>query len=197
MSQFKSKQLLADLQIDIIEITEWAKQLLIATHYLNTIPQPGKWTIAQVIEHLNTYNDYYLPEIAKALQHYPTGSCHANGIFKTGLIGGYLTKMMQPDINGNISSKTKAFKKHIPVAELNAKTVLQGFVAGQEQFLLLIRQAHLYDLNKVRIKMSISNLIKLKLGDVLRVLVIHQQRHFIQIREAQGLIIAKQKLQIC
>lgn len=188
MSQFNSIQLLQTLKRDHQAVT-WATKLLageIAT--LNTAPAPGKWSVAQVLEHLNFYHEYYLPEIEKAFQQSTKIINTPESIFTTGLMGGYLTKMMQPDATGKVSNKTKALKDYIPAPQLNAQQVLSNFLKSQERFSEVLEQARFYNLNKVRIPMSISKLIRLKLGDLLRVLVIHQQRHLIQINEALQLI---------
>jgi hypothetical protein len=196
MSSFNTTTLLRNLQADVCQTLVWASQLLSETYQLNIVPHPGKWTIAQVIEHLNTYNNYYLPQIANAYSQYqPIVGLTPD--FKTGIIGGYLTKMMEPDNTGQVSNKTKAFKKHIPAVQLNAGQVLQNFIKGQEQFLALLKQAQQYNLNQLRIPMSISPLIRLKLGDILRVLVVHQLRHFIQIRQVQHTIAARLPRQAC
>jgi len=188
MSQFNSLQLLHTLKNDLQAVTEAVKKLSAEIDMLNTEPAPGKWSIVQVLEHLNFYHDYYLPEIEEAFQQIPKNINAPTATFNTGLIGGYLTKMMQPDATGKVSNKTKALKNFIPVTQLNAQQVLNDFLQSQERFSKLLEQARFYNLNKVRISMSISKLIRLKLGDLLRVLVIHQQRHLTQINEAKEMI---------
>lgn len=193
MASFNSKQLLDTLQKDLIGITAQAQALQQYIDLFNKVPSPGKWTIAQVLEHLNTYHDHYLPELEKRMADH--GNRAVSPIFNTGILGGYLTQMMQPDADGKVSKKTKALKKHIPVVELNAQDVWRRFMTGQEHFLQLLKKANDHDLNKLRIGTSISGWIRLKLGDTLRVLVVHQQRHFIQIAEALEKV--KQVPQIC
>jgi len=188
MSQFNTLQLLTDLKADLLVITKQARLLYQHIDDLNTVPQRGKWTVAQVLQHLNFYHDYYLPAIEKAYQSYQQVYNDDNSAFETGLIGGYLTRMMQPDTNGRVTNKTKALKSYIPGVKLNAQMVLDNFITSQERFTDLIDKAQYYDLNTVKVTMSISRLIRLKLGDILRVLVVHQQRHFIQIEEALQLI---------
>lgn len=188
MSQFNSLQLLQTLKNDLQALTTATEQLLAEADILNTAPAPGKWSIAQVLEHLNFYHDFYLPEIEQAFKQRPKSINTSQCVFSTGLMGGYLTKMMRPDAAGKVSNKTKALKDYIPAPQLDAEQVLSRFLESQQRFSKLLDQARFYDLNKVRIPMSISKLIRLKLGDLLRVLVIHQQRHLIQINEAKEII---------
>ncbi len=191
MATFNSKQLLDTLQHDLANIIAEAQALHVHMHLFNKVPSSSKWTIAQVLEHLNTYHDHYLPELERRMTKY--GNKSISKTFTTGILGGYLTQMMQPDNNGKVSKKTKALKKHIPPVELNANDVWQRFMTGQEHFIQLLRKADQYDLNQVRISTSISSLIRLKLGDILRVLVVHQQRHFIQIEEALAVVQGEQR----
>ena len=134
----------------------------------------GGWSIAQCLEHLNSYGDFYLPEISKALQnknHLPSSK-----IFRSGWFGAYFIKMMEP---GN-GKKMKAFKAHIPPPDLSGAHVVARFLAQQEEMLGYLRKAPTVDLEKVRIPISISKLIKLKLGHVFQFCTAHDARHIAQ-----------------
>lgn len=156
----------------ISQLTEKSNEELIAN------PATDSWSIAQVIEHLNTYNDFYLPAIEKALKQTVVDK---NGdIFKPGLLGNYFVKMMQPQ-EGRVTKKYKAATRHIPGNVINAKTVMEIYLNGQQQLLQLLEMATDYNINTIKIPTSISAIIKLKLGDVFRFLIAHQQRHFVQI----------------
>lgn len=188
MSQFNSLQLLNTLKADHLLVTKAVEQLLPRLELINIAPAPGKWSIAQVLEHLNFYHKYYIPAIENAFRQYPPSVNTPVSTFSTGLMGGYLTKMMQPDADGKVSNKTRAFKNFIPEPHLDAQKVIGDFLKSQELFTEILHKAQFYNLNKVRISMSFSKLIRLKLGDLLRVLVIHQQRHLIQINEALKMV---------
>jgi len=133
----------------------------------------GGWSIAQCLEHLNTYGDFYLPEIAKAL--------HGNQIvdsdpqFKSGWLGHYFTHMMQP----GSGKKMKAFKNHIPADHPDAPRVIATFIQQQEILLQYLRLARQADLHK-RLPISISKLIRLQLGDVFQFVIAHNERHIQQ-----------------
>jgi hypothetical protein len=183
------------LQSDFAKINVETRILLSHIDILNQPTRPGKWTIAQIIEHLNTYNKYYLPEIENAFAIHNPIKPADDLPFKPGFIGSYLTKMMRPNDSGRVGNKMKAFKKHVPAPDLNARQVLQEFIEGQSRFSNIIERSLMYDLNNVRIGMSISRLIRLRLGDLLNVLVVHQQRHFIQVNETLQLLGIHHQLQ--
>ncbi|HEY0670498.1 MAG TPA: DinB family protein [Sphingobacteriaceae bacterium] len=131
----------------------------------------GGWSIAQCLDHLNSYGDFYLPEIKEAIKS-TQGS--PQGEFRSGWLGGYFAKMMEPS-----AKKYKALKGHIPHSNLDAHAVIAKFISQQEDLLKYLQLAVLADLD-IRVPISISNLIKLKLGDVLKFLIAHNERHIQQ-----------------
>lgn len=135
----------------------------------------GGWSIAQCLEHLNSYGRYYLPAITKGIQQ--SANSPGSATFKSTWLGDYFTRMMQP---GSSSRKLKAPKNHTPAPDLDARNVIAVFIEQQEMMLSLIRKARMSDLNKVRIPISISRWIRLKLGDVFQFLTAHNERHLSQ-----------------
>jgi hypothetical protein len=141
-------------------------------------PAPGRWSVAQVIEHLNTYGRYYLPKLQDAINNQKSEPAEW---FVPGWLGGYFTKSMMPKPDGTIGNKMKAFKNHTPAPELNAIKVLQEFEQQEVLLLQLLNKAQQVNLNRARIPVSIAPFIKLKMGDVFGFIIAHHQRHFVQI----------------
>lgn len=137
-------------------------------------PSPaGGWSIAQCLDHLNRYGQYYLPQIKKGLEKKMPG----NDIFISTWLGNYFTKMMEPATG---TKKVKAFKAYVPPPELNAHAVVAAFIAQQETLLEYLKASHTADLNNIKIPVSIARFIKLKLGDVFRFVIAHNERHIQQ-----------------
>ncbi|HLP18705.1 MAG TPA: DinB family protein [Chitinophagales bacterium] len=138
-------------------------------------PSPaGGWSIAQCLWHLNSYGQYYLPRIGAALEQAPE---NGNGVehFKSGRLGNYFTRMMEPG-----KSKYKVNKRHLPPAVVSPHQTVAEFIQQQETLLHYLRKARAVNLNKIRLPISIASLIKLKLGDVLQFVVAHNERHIQQ-----------------
>ncbi len=152
-------------------------QNLNAQELLKAAPDGG-WSIAQCLWHLNSYSEYYLPEIKKALGNYRTNSIGTD--FKSGWLGNYFTNMMEPKPG---FMKMKAFKNHVPPIDLDAHAVVAAFIQHQEELLPLLQTARQADLNKIRIPISISKWIQLKLGDVFQFLIAHDARHLAQAKK--------------
>ena len=141
---------------------------------LNRPSASGGWSIAQCLEHLNSYGDYYVPQICKAIMGYQ-GTPGASA--KRGCFGNYFIKMMDPDLS---VKRFKAFKGHIPASSLNGHDVVARFIGQQEELIGLLRMATQVDLDSIRIPISISRLIRLKLGDTFEFLTMHNERHIRQ-----------------
>ncbi|MBO9633545.1 MAG: DinB family protein [Chitinophagaceae bacterium] len=142
------------------------------------VPAPGKWSVVQNIEHLNTYGRYYLPRIKKLIAGSNKGY---EPSYTPGWLGNYFTNAMLPGKNGMIKNKMKAFKNHIPPTDLDSHTVLNEFLKQEEELLDLLNKAKKVPIGKLRIPISIASFITLKLGDTFRFFIAHHQRHFIQI----------------
>ncbi|HTO14763.1 MAG TPA: DinB family protein [Edaphocola sp.] len=141
---------------------------------------PTSWSILECLEHLNLYGEFYLPEIEKKIQNSKTKS---ELQFKSGLLGGYFAKSMLPKKKLN---KMKTFKDKNPLnAELD-KSVIDNFINQQNKLLDLLHQSKKVSLNKVSIQISISKLIKLKLGDTFQFFINHIIRHFNQIEKIKA-----------
>ena len=133
----------------------------------------GGWSIAQCLDHLNGYGDYYLPAIENALD---KSKVPATMTFKSTWLGSYFTKMMDPDSG---KRKFKTFKNHEPKQSLDPNAVVAEFLRQQEFLMKYLRLSHSKNLN-TRVPISISRLIRLKLGDVFQFLIAHNERHMRQ-----------------
>src|SRR6478672_7680212 len=121
MNKFKSEDLISQLQADVRHIIAAAEHLETADPVkLNYSAAEGSWSVAQVLEHLNAYNRYYLPAIEKAMIHI---SKDTSAWFIPGFWGNYFTKMMMPKNVYEIKNKMKAMKSYTPSSGLNVDAV--------------------------------------------------------------------------
>ncbi|HEX6432491.1 MAG TPA: DinB family protein [Niastella sp.] len=181
MKRIQASSLLETLQTD-------TRQIMLRAAYLQQLPadqliqQPGagRWSVAQVIEHLNTYGRYYLPKLQQAISN---ANSKATEWFVPGWLGGYFTKSMLPKPDGTIANKMKTFKDHDPVPDIDVTKALQEFEQQEILLLQLLDKAREVNINRIRIPVSIAPFIKLKMGDVFGFIIAHHQRHFLQIEK--------------
>lgn len=135
------------------------------------------WNILECVEHLNLYLNYYIPEIKRS---FSVKKYHSNGEFKSGWLGAYFVKVIKPK-EGSAKMKTKSEMNPLGV-ELT-KNVLHELLKNLIEFQQVLLETLDYDLIKTKTNISISKIIKLRLGDTLRFVVYHNERHFKQIDE--------------
>ena len=164
---------------NLLEIT---RENLISAEQLKSNPMDllnwkknnESWSVLECIEHLNRYGDFYIPEITNkisASKHQPAEN------FKSSWLGNYFSNSVsyKEDLN-----KMKTFKSMNPLnSKLNIDT-LEKFIQQQHQIIELLEKAKNVNLDKTKTAISISKLIKLRLGDTFRVLIYHNKRHIKQ-----------------
>lgn len=172
-----SKKLLQDL----LEITRENLNIVenLKNHpsdCLNWKQNPESWSVLECIEHLNRYGDFYIPEITNKIK---TSTYKSSEVFKSNWLGKYFSKSVSYNEDLN---KMKTFKSMNPInSKLNIKT-LEKFISQQHQIIELLDKSKSINLDKTKTAISISKLIKLRLGDTFRVLIYHNERH---IRQAE------------
>jgi hypothetical protein len=186
MKQFQTQALIDRLKAE-------TRQIILQTDYLlkedpeilTTQPAEGKWSVVQVIEHLNSYGRYYLPLIRSSLD---TGDYTPSAHFKPGWLGDYFTRSMLPKQGNRVTNKMQSPKDHRPGPDLDSKTVIDEFLQQEHTLLQLLENAGNNNIGKIRIPISIARFIRLKLGDTFRFLVAHHQRHFVQVQNTLKLV---------
>lgn len=151
---------------------------------LNHQPAPGSWSILECLEHLNRYSRYYNPQLAKALAKPSVATDQPIGY---SWLGRKSVDMMRPD-----NRKKHTTLKHMnPSGSRLGREVLNEFLNHQTELLDLLAHAHAADLNRKAVPVEFFRLLKLRLGEALEFVVVHQQRHLQQaLRVKEGLHVA-------
>ena len=182
MKKFKSEDLINQLQADVKQVIAAAEHLQTADPIkLTYCSEKNQWSTVQVLEHLNAYNRHYLPLIEKSMIHI-TKDVHA--WFVPGFWGNYFVNSAMPKNVFEVKNKMKTSKIFIPDKGANVDAVFKEFFQHQNKLLQLMDVAKRRNLNSVYVPAAFSKLIRFKLGDALRFLVAHEQRHMIQARNA-------------
>ena len=177
----KAEVLLEDLKKRTLEVIKGVENYLtLDDKTLNFKPSEESWSILECVEHLNRCGDFYLPEIRQRIAE----SKSKPEEFKPGLLGDYFAKSMLPKEKLN---KMKTFKVMNPAGSKLDRKVLEKFIGQQKTTLELLEKAALVSLTKTKTSISISSWIKLRLGDTLRVVIYHNQRHLVQAEKVMKL----------
>jgi hypothetical protein len=179
------KSLLAQLTTDLQAIILQAEKLYdLNDTQFNQKPSPERWSVAECLVHLNYYKNVYLPPLTEAIQR---GKSPKQDAYEGGWLGNYFTNMMMPK-DGFVKNTMRAPKPSQPTPSqptqsVYTKAVLDEFLAHQRTLLGLLRGAEQVDLIRTKAPIpTVGAWLKLRIGDVFRFLIAHEQRHFIQIK---------------
>jgi DinB superfamily len=173
-----TKELLAKLDIAISFVNALKQE---SVEKLNHKKSAEKWSALECIEHLNLYGDFYLPEIEKQLSGKP--KVLATTVFRSGVIGNYFAGLMQKNKKGAIK-KMKTPKDKMPDSSGLTMLTVDRFLKQAEKLKQLIQQSAEMDLTKTKTAISLTKLIRLRMGDTLRFVVYHIERHVDQASRA-------------
>ena len=157
---------------DLITAAKDFKQLTAAQ--LNHKRSPESWSILECLEHLNLYGDFYLPAMEQQILAHP--QLKSNAVFRSGIVGNYFANLMK-DKNGK---KMKSPADKNPSNSVLSVTTIDRFIKQQELLKSLLHQSRTTDLAKVRVPISLTKFIRLRLGDTFRFVVYHNERHMAQ-----------------
>ena len=150
----------------------------------------NQWSILECLEHLNLYGDFYLVEIENRIiknKNYP-----GSKVFHSGLLGNYFANLME--VKEGKVTKMRSPKDKNPANMNLTETTITRFLQQQEQLVKLLQSCRAMDLTRTKSAISLTRLIKLRLGDTLRFFIYHIERHVLQaerICKEQNLLLAK------
>lgn len=141
---------------------------------LNFKSNPEKWSVLECIEHLNLYGDFYNPEFNKRIvsakkSHKPN--------YRPSFLGNYFEKSMLPKEKLN---KMKTFTNKNPHGSTLNKSHLERFIHQQQEFISILNKSRNLDLEKTKCNLTLGKYFKLRLGDTLRFVSAHNERHIQQ-----------------
>lgn len=166
----------------LAQLSETARQLISTVQteleplelaQLNQQPAPNAWSVLECLEHLNRYSRYYNPRFAQALAHVGTAAEAEVGY---SWLGRKFVAMMGP---GN-TKKAKTLKRMNPIGSRLGREVLVEFQQHQQHLLELLAQAQHADLNRKAVPVEFFPLLKMRLGEAIEFVLVHEQRHMQQ-----------------
>jgi hypothetical protein len=145
---------------------------------LNNKASDKAWSVLECLEHLNLYGDFYIPELTSRIA---DSKSKPEETFSPGWLGNYFAQGMIPK-EGMKTMNT--FNSKNPNGSNLDKGIISRFIDQQKTMLRILDDARRVSLGKIRTSISISTIIKIKLGDTLRFVVYHNWRHMEQAKVA-------------
>jgi hypothetical protein len=183
----KSSELIKELRLITQENISIIKDQFIS---LSSIQRQWKfenntWNIDEIFSHLNDYADYYQTAFLNRINN--TRYKEPKEFFISSPLGRAAWKSMKLGNLKNVKKKMKSPKQYNPF--FNNKPMshseIEDFLTKQEKMLQIIDLAENVNLKKVKIPISISKIVRLRLGDALLFVNYHNQRH---VQQAKNLM---------
>jgi len=165
------EDLIAEFQVNIKRVDLLSQLPLEKLNYKSS---PEKWSILECLEHLNLYGDFYVPAIEKSIQE---NKLKTDDYFKSGVLGNYFVKSMKPKAKLN---KMKTFSANNPAGSNLDLNVIERFNKQQHAFLKSLELAKAINLTQTKTPISVSKIVKFRLGDTFRFISAHNDRHILQ-----------------
>lgn len=178
--KYPAKQILEELEEIITGQVQYldAHIMSLDDKDLNWRPEPYRWTILEVVEHLNRFSDFYHPKFSAKISRPDT--LKKSDHYKSGFLSEFAFKRVRP-VDGVVPFKTKSLSKNNPFLRILDRDVLAEHRTMQKKFKKLIRAAEVLDLSKNKIPTMVGSWLKFNLGDSMRLHAYHNERHYIQI----------------
>jgi uncharacterized damage-inducible protein DinB len=152
----------------------------LTSEQLNWKSSENSWSINEVLAHLNHYANYYHHAFIQRIE--KTKFKDPIEQFISSPLGRSAWKSMKLGNAKNVKRKFKAPKSYNPTHTpfLTTGEDVEIFLNKQKELIEILAKAQQVNLRKVKVAISIAQLIRLRLGDALMFVVYHNERHMQQ-----------------
>jgi DinB superfamily len=151
--------------------------LRLGNEELNYKPDDGKWSIAEIFDHLNRTHALHLKSVLAKITNAPDIQ---ELTYNSGWLGDWVYGKIVPRPDGSVLKIKVPKILHPAGKELDGKEVLDEFLQQMDTMHDIVRHASTKDLEGIRIPFSFAGAVKLRLGDMLRYLVAYSERYVLQ-----------------
>ena len=148
----------------------------LSAEQLNWKPDAREWSIAQCLDHLILSNRPYVPIFEDLLAGRRHGRLRERVPVLPRLFGSLLIKTLRPDSG----RKVQARPAFLPSASALPPAIVAAFVEEHERLQRLMEASRGLDLADIVITSPVLGLITYSLLDACRIIVAHEQNHFVQ-----------------
>jgi hypothetical protein len=156
----------------------------LSSEQLNWREQADKWSIAECLMHLNYVADYYFPAMFKAIKNAKARKSKAQELFTRGWLGHYYASKLRLTLDNQIKNKIDSPSKYDPrtvsASALDGQKIITEFLEKQQALHLMLQDSKAINIQKTRVYALFWGLASIQLGDMLKTLIYHTERHIVQ-----------------
>jgi hypothetical protein len=149
----------------------------------NRPPREGAWSALQAIEHLNVIADRYAPHMETAIARAPSGTAPYRA-------GTWVGRLLLRSVDPRSTRRLPAPRLFLPPAtSLDPESVRERFDAHHERWRHLASAADGRDLGIARLRLPVTELLKISLEQAFLLHAAHEARHLAQAQRALELAV--------
>ncbi len=185
MSKTLNHPFLQQMRTDLQEVVKAIKESFggLSQQDFNWKPAPDKWSIAECMKHLLIVYSKYQPQLPqKITPHAP------KNIKNTGYKSTFMGRLFKSFVNPAKKGKTSAPKSLQPPSQSKYPLSLQlDFIEYLEEVIRFIEKTDelAIDLNKIKLKSSVTGFIRFNLGDYFEIESMHSRLHLVQMQRVK------------
>lgn len=186
MARFSRTGLITEL-LDRTELLKANTQVLfkLTDEELCHRPAPGKWCIAEIYGHLNLSMDASIRAILTRITKAPD---RPGDEYSSSWLGDWAYTLIMPRADGSVF-RLKARRTQCPdPAGLDGREELGAFQRHCDSLDDILRHVANKDIERIKIPFFVPRAVRLRVGDVLRFLVAHGERHLLQAQRVANLV---------
>jgi hypothetical protein len=145
-------------------------------------PEPGRWSVGQIVSHLRAAGHSYAAALRPALAKARERGMTDRGDFKSSLIGGMMVRSMEPPPRRRFKAPRIWRPAEGEARGFDRERELSGWRALHDELAALIHAAAGLDLRRIRIASPAARLLRMNAGDALALVLAHERRHLWQMR---------------
>jgi len=179
-------QLIKQLEKLTARITEIVARDLpsLSDEQLNWKESDEKWSIAECLLHLNYVAESHFPATLKAIANKKSKKSSAITNFRRSWLGHRIVGGVRLGTNNQVNKPVEASQKYNPQnqssSKIDGQEVLKQFFKHQNSLLQMLQDSKTLNIQKIRVPVAFGGLVRIQLGDVLKILVYHTERHVVQ-----------------
>lgn len=148
----------------------------------NWRPAPGRWSIAECLDHLRVTGEEILAQLEPAIERAWARGRTGSPPFRYGWLGDWFVRSTGPIDPDRRRASIPSPRIYRPRPDRSAAEVLPAFVALQDRLEEMLRRANGLDLGRVKARSPVTPLLRISLGQWLASTAGHQVRHLEQAR---------------
>jgi len=173
-------------QVDVI--VQEAEGLVdkIGDEQFNWSPDPGRWSLAQNIDHLNVTNGLMMATISVAISSARAEGRLSEGPFTYGFLSRYFYRKIQPPVRSRFRAPKQLQPKLDGSKVARIDDVMGEFRATHDRLKQIMISASGVDLAAVKVTSPASNFLRYELGMAMWIVCGHDRRHLWQARNVRN-----------